>query len=79
MSAIVGKSRWENTLNHNKNKKGDNFQLKTFSLPGTRPKLVSGKSSSCRFLFSAVRNAITKATEYQTFGCSCPTLFFFRF
>ena len=71
-------------LNHNKKQKkgitfnSQNSQLKTFSLPGTRPKSVSGKSSSCRFLFSAVRNAITKATEYQTFGCSWPTLFFFR-
>ena len=55
-----------------------NSQLMTFSLPGTRPKSVGGKSSSCRFLFSAARNAITKTTEYQTFGCSCPNLFFFR-
>ena len=32
MSAIVGKSRWVNTLNHNKNKKGDNFQFTEFTI-----------------------------------------------
>ena len=48
-----------------------NYHLLTLSLPcllGKRPKSVSGKSSSCRFSFSAERNANTKATEYVTFG-----------
>ena len=38
------------------------------SLSGKRPKWASGKSSSCRFPFSAERNTNTKATEYVTFG-----------
>ena len=40
------------------------------NLSGTRPKSTCGKSSSCRFSFSAARKAITKATEYITFGLS---------
>ena len=38
------------------------------NLSGTLPKSACGKSSSCRLSFSAARNAITKATEYVTFG-----------
>ena len=38
------------------------------NLSGTLPKSTCGKSFSCRLSFSAARNAITKATEYVTFG-----------
>ena len=31
-------------------------------------KSACGKSSSCRFSFSAARNAITKATDYSAFS-----------
>ena len=41
-----------------------------------KKKSFSGKSSSCRFSFSAARNANTKATEYVTFGFSFCTLVF---
>ena len=37
----------------------------TFSLA---TKSARGKSSSCRFSFSAARNAITKATDYSAFS-----------
>ena len=40
------------------------------NLSGTRPKSVCGKSSGCRFSFSAARNALTKATDFVTFGFS---------
>ena len=64
-----------------KNNNGRNFQFTKFSfidfvltdrrsLSGKRPKSARGKSSSCRFSFSAVRNANAKATEYATFGLS---------
>ena len=71
--------RWKNALNHDyKNNNGRNFQFTKFSfidfvltdrrsLSGKRPKSASGKSSSCRFSFSAERNANTKATECATF------------
>ena len=36
------------------------------SLSGKRPISASDKSSSCRFSYSAERNANTKATEYVT-------------
>ena len=36
----------------------------TRNLPGKRPKSACGKSSNCRFLFSAARISITKAAEY---------------
>ena len=49
------------------------------NLLGTRPKSAYGKSSSCRFSFSAARNAITKATEYETLGFSFRILVFFLF
>ena len=49
------------------------------SLSGKRPKSASGKSSSCRFSFSAERNANIKATEYATFGFSFSILVFFPF
>ena len=39
-------------------------------------KSASGKSSSCRFSFSATRNTNTKATEYMTFGFSLCLLVF---
>ena len=72
--------RWKNALNHDyKIDNGHNFQFTKFSfidfvltdrrrLSGKQPKSASGKSSSCRFLFSAERNANTKVTEYVTFG-----------
>ena len=61
-----------------KNNNGRNFQFTRFtfidfvltdrrSLSDTRLKSASGKSSSCRFSFSAERNANTKATECATF------------
>ena len=74
--------RWKNPLNHDYNNNNSrNFRCTKFSftdfvltdrrsLLGKRPKWVSGKSSSCRFSFSAERNAYTKATEYATFGFS---------
>ena len=37
---------------------------------GTRLRSACGKSFSCRFSFSAARNAISKATEKVTFGFS---------
>ena len=49
------------------------------NLLGTWPKSAYGKSSSSRFSFSAARNAITKATEYVTFGFSFRILVFFLF
>ena len=72
------------------NNSGRNFQFTKFSfidfvltdrrsLSGKRPKLASGKSSSCRFSFSAKRNANTKATEFVTFGFSFSILVFFPF
>ena len=45
------------------------------SLSGKRPKSARGKSSSCRFSFSAERNANTKAAEYLTFDFSFSILF----
>ena len=65
-----------------------NFQVTKFSfidfvltdrrsLSGKRPKSASGKSSNCRFSFSAERNANTKATEYVTFGFSLSIMVFF--
>ena len=76
-------------MNHDyKNNNGRNFQFTKFSfidfvltdrrsLSGKRPKSASGKSSSCRFSFSAARNANTKDTEYVTFGFSFRILVFF--
>ena len=73
---------WKRALNHlTKNDNGHNFRFTKFSfidfvltnrrsLSGKWPKLAWGKSSSCQFSFSAVRNANTKATEYVTFGFS---------
>ena len=40
------------------------------NLSGIRPKSVCGKSSGRRFSFSAARNALTKATDFVTFGFS---------
>ena len=83
--------RWKNALNHDyKNNNGRNFQFTKFSfidfvltdrrsLSGKQPKSASGKSSSCRFSFSAERNADTKATEYATSGFSFSILVFFPF
>ena len=62
-----------------------NSHLFTLSLPtekgvsGKRQKSASGKSSSCPFSFSDVRNANTKATEYAAFGFSFSILVFFPF
>ena len=78
-------------MNHDyKNNNGRNFQFTKFSfidfvltdrrsLSGKRPKSASGKSFSCRFSFSAERNANTKATEYVNFGFSFSILVFFPF
>ena len=44
----------------NENRQLEDLPLANF---GRLPKLASGKSSSCRFSFSAERNANTKATE----------------
>ena len=82
--------RWKNVLNHDyKNYNSRNFQLQNFiywlcptdrrSLSGKRPKSPSGKSSTCRFSFSAERNANTNVTEYATFGFSFSVLVFFPF
>ena len=72
--------RWKNALNYDyKNNNSRNFQFTKFlsidfvlndkrSLSGKRPKSARSKSSSCRFSFSAARNANTKANEYLTFG-----------
>ena len=49
------------------------------NLSGTWPESACGKSSSCLFSFSAVRNAITKATEYITFCFSFRISLFFPF
>ena len=80
------KMRWNNI----KINKRHNFQNTKFSVidlvltqignhSGTRPKSACGKSSSRRFSFPAARNAITKATEYVTFGFSFRILVFFSF
>ena len=42
-----------------------------------QPKAACNIISSCRFSFLAARNAITKATEYVTFGFSDRILVFF--
>ena len=55
------------------------WSLPTENLSDTWSKSAYGKSSSCRFSFSAVGNTITKATEYVTFGFSFRLLFFFSF
>ena len=62
------------------------FQCKKFSVFELvltdrmyRPKSACSKSSSCRFSFSATRNAISKATEYVTFSFSYRILVFFPF
>ena len=67
--------RRKNALNHvYKSKNRRNFQFTKFSfidffltdrrsLSGKRLKSASGKSFSCRFSFSAERNANTKATD----------------
>ena len=47
------------------------------NLSDTRPKSACGKSSSSRFSFSAVRNAITKVTDFVTFGFSFRTCLVF--
>ena len=61
-----------------------NSQLLTFALTKkeifscTRPKSACGKSSSCRFSFSATRNTITQVKEL-TSGFSFRILFHFPF
>ena len=83
-------SLWEHALNHYKTNKGPNFQYAKFpvidllltdrrNLSVTRPKSAHGKSSSCRFSFSATRNASTEATKYVTFGFPFHILVFFLF
>ena len=71
-------------LNHDyKNNNSRNFRFTKISfidsvltdrrsLSSKRPKPARGKSSSCRFSFSAERNANAKATEYVTFDFSSP-------
>ena len=78
-------------MNHDyNNNNGRNFQCTKLSfidfvltdrrsLSGKRPKSASGKSSNCRFSFSAERNANTKATEYVNFGFSFSKLVFSPF
>ena len=58
-----------------------NYQFLTDrrNLSGTRQKSACSKSSSGRFLISAIRNVITKATEYVTFGFYFRILVFFPF
>ena len=82
-------SRWKNALNHDyKTNNSRNFQFTKFlfidfvlterrNLSDKRPKSTSDKCSSCRFSFSAVKNANTKATEYVTFGFSFSVIVFF--
>ena len=89
--AIAPCLRWKYALNHDyKNNNGRNFQFTKFlfiyfvlnnsrSLSDKRPKSAGDQSSSCRFSFSAERNANTKATEYATFGFSFGILVFFPF
>ena len=61
-----------------------NSQLLTFSLPTkeifscTRPKSACGKSSSCRFSFSATRNTITQVKDL-TLGLFFRILFYILF
>ena len=62
--------------------KTQNSQVLGRYLPEKEIFQVSGQtrpvaSSSCRFSFSAARNAITKAAEYVTFGFSFRILIFF--
>ena len=83
--------RWKYALNHDyKNNNGRNFQFTKFlfiyfvlnnsrSLSDKRPKSAGDQSSSCRFSFTAERNANTKATEYATFGFSFGILVFLPF
>ena len=59
------------------NNSGRNFQYSKLSVINffvAYRKSAHGKSSICRFSFSAARNVITKATEYVTFS-----LFWFSF
>ena len=57
-----------------------NSHLLTLSLPTEEVFQVnSGKSSSCRFLFSAAKNADTKATENVTIGFYSCILVLFPF
>ena len=49
------------------------------NLSGKRPKSAHGKSFSCRFSFSAIKNDFTKAAEYVTFGFYFRSLVFFLF
>ena len=80
VQCVCAKVRDGKMLNHNyKNNNGHNFQFTKFSfndfalidrgsLLSKRLKSACGKSSSCRFSVTAARYAITKATEYVTFG-----------
>ena len=52
-----------------------NLLLINTNISGKRPKSADGKSFSCRFSFSAERNAI----EYVAFGFSFRVLVFFSF
>ena len=61
------------------NVKNSQFLNQSLLTECTRPKSACSKSSSCRFSFSATRNAISKATEYVTFSFSYRILVFFPF
>ena len=85
-SALVLKME-KNALNHDyKNNNRWNFKFTEFSIIDffltvkevsvKQPKSAYGKSSSCRFSFSATRKAITKVTEYVTLGFSFRILVF---
>ena len=83
VKAQDGNMLWITTKTNN----GPNFQhskvsvidlvLTDRNLSGKQPKAACNIFSSCRFSFSAARNAITKATEYVTFGFSDRILVFF--
>ena len=91
VKCVGAKTRDEKSVERlQKQNDGRNFQYAKLSvidlvltdrrnLLGSQPKSACGKSSSCRFSFSAARNAITKATEYVNFGFSFRILVFFPF
>ena len=84
---IKSQSAWAPKLKNNNRR---NYQFTKFSgidfvltdrrnLSGTQQNSACVKSSSCRFLSSAARNASTKATEYISFGFRFRNLVSFLF
>ena len=55
------------------------FSIDRRSLSGKRPNSACGKSSSCRYSFTAERSVNTNATEFVTFGFSLCRLVFFSY